>query len=140
MPASAIQFGDQVVLEVNDGVAAAFVAITELETLTPPGNSRKMVERKRLGNIAIVERVASPRVDPGDITATYEITDALALRLAALDGVSKSYRVTWPDGLRLAVTGTMYEEKPAGQQAEGFSMGAFKIACQSLIAVTDSTP
>lgn len=126
------------ILEVNDGAADAFVAIVELENLTPPGNSRKMIERRRLASTGLIERIASPRVDPGDLTATYEITDVLALRLAALDGVKKSYRVTYPDGLRQAFDGTLYEAKPSGQTAEGFIMGSFKVSLQSLIALTDT--
>lgn len=141
MPANAVQFGDGIMLEVNDGAASAFVALTEIESITPPGTSRKMVQRNRLSVTNLVERVASPRRDPGDITVTFELTDVLAARLEALDGVSKSYRITYlTDGLRLAVTGTLYQTKPGQVQAEQFVMAAVTIACQSLIAITDQIP
>ena len=140
MPANQVQFGDGMLLEVNDGVAGTFVAVTEIEQITPPGHSRRMVERRRLSVNNLVERVASPRRDPGDLQFTFEMTDVLQARLDALDGVSRSYRVTYPDGLRLAFTGTLYSLKPQAAQAEGFTMGQAIVACQSLIAITDTTP
>lgn len=140
MPANQVQFGDGTTIEVNDGVAAAFVAITDVEQITPPGHSRRMVERRRLSNSTLVERKASPKQDPGDCTLTVELTDVLHARLHALDGVERSYRVTYPDGLRLAFTASLSALKPSGVQGEQFAMANVTLSCVSLIAVSDTTP
>lgn len=141
MPANTVQFGDGILLEVNDGASSAFVAVTEMESITPPGHTRRMVERRRLSVTDVVERKPSPRADPGDCTLTVEMTDVLWVRLDALEGAEKSYRVTYPgDGLRLAWTGILSALKPNQVQAEGFAMGQVTITCVSLVAVTDFVP
>jgi hypothetical protein len=141
MAANAVQFGDGLILEVNDGAASAFVAVTEIESITPPGHTRRMVERRRLSNTTFVERKASPKQDPGDCTLTVELTDVLHVRLAALDGVEKSYRVTYlGDGLRLAWTGVLSALKPSQVQGDAFAMSQVTISCVSLITITDNVP
>lgn len=138
MPVNTLQFADGTTLEVNDGVAAAYAGITDLETLTAPKVAVKPVERKRLSNTGLVEKVPSPRVDPGELTFTYETTDVLFARLDGLKGVTgKGWRVTYPDGLRLAFTGFLSENGPSQSKGEEIQMGEAKIVVQSLIAVSD---
>lgn len=140
MPANTVQFNDGITLEVNDGGAGAFQAITEIESITPPGHTRRMVERRRLSNTTLVERKASPKRDPGDCTLVVEMTDVLHARLDGLDGDEMSYRVTYPDGLRLAWTGVISGLKPNQAQGEQFSYATLTISCLSVIAVTDQSP
>lgn len=145
MPAGEIQFGDGTLLEVNDGASNAYAAVTELGTLNPPGSEIKVVERKRLANTGIVERVPSPRVDPGEVAYTYEITDVAHARLDGLKGLRKhaggaavAWRVTYPDGLRLAFNGFVRQNKPQQLQAEEIAMCDGAIVVTSLIAVSDT--
>lgn len=141
MPANTLQFADGTKLETNDGVAAAYADVTDLETLTAPKSTYKMVERKRLSATGLVEKVPSPRVDPGECAFTFELTDVLFARLDALKGANgKGWRVTFPDGLRLAFTGCLNELGPGQSQGEGIQMGEGKITVQSLIAQSDTIP
>jgi hypothetical protein len=141
MPVNTLQFADGVTLEVNDGAASAYVGITDLETLDAPGATVKMVERKRLANTGLVEKVPSPRKDPGECAFTYELTDVLHVRMDALLGVTgKGWRVTYPDGLRLAFTGTLSENKPQQSKGEEIQLASAKVTVQSLIALSDTIP
>jgi hypothetical protein len=139
MPAEEHQFGDGTILEVNDGVAAAFVEIDVLTDLTPPGSMVKKIERKRLADVGYVEQVPGPRVDLGECTFSYEMTDALQDRLEDLKGVSKSYRCTYPDGLRMAFTGFLSKAQPRQTQGEQISTGDGAIVVTSLITLSDET-
>lgn len=144
MPANTLQFGDGMLLEVNDGASNAFAAIDTLSDLTPPGAQVKKIERKRLSAVGYVEMVPGPRLDLGECTFSYEITDVLQARLTGLmsvsPGTSKNWRVTYPDGLRMAFSGFLSKAQPKQTQGEQISMGDGAIVLTSLITLTDTIP
>lgn len=133
--------GDGLIIEVNDGAGATFVAIDVVTNITPPAHSIKKIERKRLVNPGLVEQIPAKRKDPGDATFGYEVTFTLQSRLAALEGVEKSWRVTYADGLRMAFSGWLASAKPdAVSDPDEITHGTGTITVTSLIALTDTTP
>lgn len=150
MPAGEYQFGDGTILEVSDGVAGAFVAVIELESLTPPAHDTGSLERKRLSQTSIVEMVPNSRVKIENSTFQYELTDAITARLNTLViakfaslGPPKTYyawRVTLPDGLRFAFQGYLQSAKPGQVQGGAIVMGTGTIAPTSLITISDTIP
>jgi hypothetical protein len=140
MPAETVQFADGVLIEVNDGAANAFAAITVTRSITPPMTDTKPVERRRLVNPGYVENIPARRVILTDCTFEYEITDALQVRLEALRAVTKNYRVTWPDGLRVAFSGWL---KNAGANAmadpDEIATGTATVVVTSLLTYSDQT-
>jgi hypothetical protein len=139
MPVDTLQFGDGTLLEVNDGASNAFAEIKILSDITPPGASVPKIERKRISAVGYKEQVASPRKDLGEAGFTYEMTDVLQVRLVALLGVSKSYRITYPDGLRMAFSGFLSKAQPKQVQPEQISMGDGTIVLTSAITLSDET-
>ena len=149
MPAGVPQFGDGTTLEVNDGAAAAFVPILECESITPPASEVAIIPRKRLSNVAYKEKLPSLTKDLGNLAFSYEVTDVLQVRLEALVGLvntpavttlTKTWRVTLPDGLRFSFTGFLQSAKPGAAVGDGIVMGTGTVVVTSLLALTDTIP
>lgn len=141
MPADAVQFADGVLIEVNDGVASAFVAITITRSITPPSTDTKPVERRRLVNPGYVENLPAKRLILTDCSFEYEITDVLQVRLEGLRGVTKNYRITWPDGLRVAFSGWLKNAAAnAMSDPDEIATGTATVVITSLLTYTDNVP
>lgn len=147
MPAGEPNFGDDTTLSCNTGTAHAYVAIADLETLTPPGGEVKSVERKPLSNPGFVVREPSPRKDYGTVPFSYELTDDTFIALEALlgdkkhgDGTDVQWRVDHPDGLRQAFKGFLRSNKPQQVQGEQISMAQGELVVTSAVTVSDEDP
>lgn len=148
MPAGEYQFGDGTLLEVNDGASSAFVAVTELENITPPSHDTGAVERKRLSNTTTVEMVPNSRVKLDNCTFTYEMSDEIFARLQTLltakwsalgpPKVYYTWRITYPDGLRMSFPAYLQTNKPNQVQGQQISMGTGQLVLTGLITVSDT--
>ena len=107
-------FGEGTTLDVDDGASSAFVAVEDVTQITPPSEAQIEVERNRLSATTIVERAFSSRKDPGELVFTYECGLEKFQRVEDLKGADFSYRLTWPDDLRLVFSGTRFDERPPG--------------------------
>lgn len=135
-----MQYGEGTVLEVNDGASSAFVAIDDIDSITPPKREFPRVPRNRLSVTTMQEVAVSGRRALGELSFSYELGYTGFARLEALANVSKSYRLTFPDGTRFAFTGTMFVNDPDQVTAGAIVMGTAGVALQSLLTITDTTP
>lgn len=111
MPAGTINFGEGCTLEVNDGASSAYVAVVGLTSVEPPDEVSPVIVRRRLSDSAYVgKELGLP--DVGEFSFEYEATDVEYARIRALKRVEKGYRITYPDGLRLAFTAKLHTNKP----------------------------
>lgn len=148
----AVQFGEGILLEVNDGASNAYATVTELTSVTPPGETTKRVERKRLSVTGLVEKLPSPRVDRGEVPFSFEFDATLMIRLRALRGLKNhtsggaavAWRVTYPDGYRVVFEGFLADVKPdAVSDPEAILTGSGMIVvCGALASfvVSDTSP
>lgn len=144
MPAGEPVFGEGTTLEVNDGASAAFVAIAGVTSIEPPDEEFPRINRRVLAHTTYVRKETGVP-DAGECGFEYEQTDIEFARVRALKNNKgtnlKTYRITYPDGLRLSFTGILYSNKP-GNAASGNEIVLAKamITVTSLITVSDTSP
>lgn len=85
-------------LEVDDGVASAFVEIDDIMNLQVPDDEFGSVESKRLNmDTDKTIRMLPTMANPGEFQFQYEFSGTKKDRLDALKGVEKNWKVTLPD-------------------------------------------
>lgn len=133
-------FGEGTVLEVNDGVASAFVSLDDVSEVDPPEAAAIEVERNRLSVTTMKERAFSSRLDPGEMTFVYEDGYTKFARVEALKNVEKSYRVTLTDGKRVAFSGVLKSNKAQRLAGEQIAMVNVVVRMTSLVTLSDTSP
>ncbi len=144
MPAGEPVFGEGTTLEVNDGVSAAFVAIVGVTSIEPPDEEFPRLNRKLLSQTTFTKKKLGV-TDAGDSSFESEQTDTEFARVRGLKNLTgtdeKTYRITYPDGLRLSFKGIIYSNKP-GNATSGNEIVTAKamMVVTSLITVSDNSP
>lgn len=140
MPTAAANpvFGEGGAVSVDDGANSAFVDFADVIQATPPDAAVIEVDRNRISVTTMKERAFSSRLDPGEMSITYECDDATFERMELLKNVSHSYRYTAADGLRFAFTGRLKTNQKQGMVGEQINTAVATVRATSLITLSDT--
>lgn len=146
MPTSNPIYGDDTVVQVNDGASSAFADIDDILDATGPGPERAHVERKRLNNAGIVERTPGNRIDYGEVSLTLEMKGPLFTRFKALQQPTAtfvpgaadtrvfSWKFKYPDGHAQAFGGSVRSVKPNAVSAGEINSFTVVVVVQTPVA------
>lgn len=119
-------------LSVNDGVAAAQVAIPDVVTIDPPAMETQIVESKRLDlTDRVIEKVKSLR-DPGTWSFQVEHEPDLYDRLLDLVDNTNTYIITTSDGTIITTSSIMTKAKVDPITADGIMMVTCDLTAHSI--------
>ena len=97
-----IGYGSKV--EINDGVASAFVEVSNLVSIKPPAEKVTVVPSKKLNGTSRTNTSVPGMNEPGEFQFTYEYTDTEFDRIEALrrdatthKPLNKSFKITIED-------------------------------------------